>query len=602
MKRIVLYFSFISLVAQPYLHASSAAPMPQIDQAALEQELANMSEEDLLKWQEKVTSEIFDMVETWDPKDQEAFYKEYERLSNMSEDELAQEIEKVFSGLEQAPAPAPEEEEQPVIEEQEEIKIEEKKPEEKIPTEDTDKALKLLSNLVTRTERFLRKSQSIPELAGKIEAWAPKDKIKEWPADLTWTKLKNDIEKFDQLLVTIKTGLDPKTKNPRYLSALLKDESLFNNLSRLSSMLTAHEPKVEVPLNDLTKVSKESREAIKEILGAFAESLYTLELMQAMQKIVASFEPRAEELRKEEEGHTKKATEASKYPRRESPRQEAGTGKSRYAQEGGNFDYSAYYGTPSGGYYGGYNGGGYAGGEAAYPEAPDYSAPAAGGAERGAGGQAGSALDKEGKEGKEGKEKEAGGAKEEKKDGKEKTDKKEAEADDSDVKDQLKNIRSHLEKAVDSFESNDQLMDLANHVVSKDPVDKEVVKGLSDLNRSLKKANGNIKAFKLGLTKLNTAQKDKYTKQMKSTIEQRYDSLEEVANQIQEAIKKEGSVPAAKKTAYFGEKKKEQDGEAKQSANIKNISAELDKYFTQTVDFAGKQPAMKIKRSKKETQ
>lgn len=349
MKKITLLLT-LSLLAYPITSLCEQAMPPAPGMMGMPQ----MTPEEMAKWQEEVTKEIDTFVNTLSPEEQAQFHKDVDELtkvmSQMSEEELVEFIGSMFpeeGAMPPMPVPAPMEETAvcPLP-----TPMQEKPQEPVIPAKSIEAAIKLIDDITTYTERFLRKAQIIPELPGKIEQWVEKNKIKEWNADITWEILKNKIELFIHKLQMLKE-LDPKTKQHKHLSNLIQQENLYNNLSHVKDTLERWEPKVEAPSFGLGKVSSSSRQAIRAVLSNFVEAFYRLRVLDTINKLLEKYEPRAKTLYEEEETSRKKAVEESKKARIESPKRETKmpeTGK----RSGSGYDYGTDYGYPS--YGGGY--------------------------------------------------------------------------------------------------------------------------------------------------------------------------------------------------------------------------------------------------------
>lgn len=576
-------------------YAPGGAPLPYAPGGAPfgPNQMPPMSEEDMLKQFEEIEAEIAKQVSMMSPAEQEKFYKDVDAitqyLNNVDEKDLPAAIEELMSQPQLAesiieggaPAPMP----APIMVEPTPAQPQPEKPKvieaEKIAAENTEKALKLLNNLITRIERFLRKAQSIPELAGKIATWVGKDKIKEWRVDVTWNTLKKDLNNLVQKLHAIKSTRDPKTATKYvYHTELVKQEALFNNLMQLSNALTKYEPNVQ-PSDDLQPVSKESRTAIKQVLGALAEALYTMDVNKSLDTVIATFEPRAKEFRAQEETFAKQAIEESKKPRKEVPGKVIGGARDRYAMPdaGGVGDYYRYnYATP-GGYDYGYPpiggqphydqtlpGGGYQpGGQPFAGGAP--SGP--GGLPSSEGGISGSSTQpgKDGQPGASGEQPQQPGGKE-------------AEPDDSQTKDQLKNLKGSIEKLTESFDKQ-SIATLDEQLAA--PVDTDLIKGLAESLRHAKKAVSAAKGFNLGITRLSPGQIEKLRRELVTFLKDNVEGLDAGWNQLELAEQMKASFDAAHRFAYFADKAQADKAaqadpnvaRIKQPANISELFKEL---------------------------
>jgi hypothetical protein len=562
----LLFVTLLPLVSLPLIGAA----VPGMPFSPGQGQMPPMSEEDLLRWQEEVDAEIAKFVNTLPPEEQEKFHKDVEELTkvmeNMSEDELTAFVESMFPAQEGAMPPVIPQTEEPVVvpspTKPETTPIKEEKPSaaDVASAQNTEKALKLLNNLITRIERFLRKANLIPELSGRISQWVAKDKIKEWQADLTWDKLKKDINALDQKLHTIKESMDPKTRKHRYINDFLKNESLFNNLTRLSTTLTSFEPKVEAPATGVGHVHKASRDAIREVLGALTEALYTLDVSAEMDKITASYEPRAKTLREEEEGFAKQALEESKRPRKEGFKREVGTGRSRYEVPASVTSGPDYYGggrgfTPSYDAIPGYPGAGY---DDRFPTPGKTDFPGAGGAAGGAmphdmssakdgkgfgkdaDRKAAAGLGEKGEEGKQDKERGPEKPKEEKPE------------ENKAITKKIKKIEGHL-KAVEAKLDTEDFAALAKDILNPaTPVKESLVNDIFQATDELKKATRATQNFGGDIKFLPANEKKMYGKKIKDMMDEYKEVLEKAAQNASAMKKKINEVSPAKQFAYFG--------------------------------------------------
>ncbi|MFI5332935.1 MAG: hypothetical protein ACHQVS_02415 [Candidatus Babeliales bacterium] len=329
-----------------------------------------MSPDELATWEAEVTKEIDQYVSTLSPEDQAQFHKEVEELTNvmskMSPDELVKFVDQMLVEENQQampqPTPQPTAPTQPEVVEEKPVHTE-KTPE--LPAKSVEAAVNLIDDLIMHIERFIRKSTMIPELPGNIEQWVSRNKIREWKNNLTWEILKTDIEALNKQLNHLKDR-DPKTKNYLYLSKLIEQESLYNNLIHIRQALVRHEPKIQPPAFGLGNVTPESHEAIRQVLNTLAEAIYTLHVPTDIAKVLGTSQAREKELKEEAEKERKQAIEHSKRPQvHEGKRETVMPQQSRGGYTGGEQPgYPSY----SGGYP--YSGGGYYGGPETYTNKP----------------------------------------------------------------------------------------------------------------------------------------------------------------------------------------------------------------------------------------
>lgn len=490
--------------------------------------------EEFMEWQEAANKEIDQFVKTLSADEQQQFFKDVEELtkvmSEMDPNDLEQWLKNVLpqDQMPMAPEPIPGPTPEAPIAQPEKVQ------EPVISTKAADSLTKIIEEIIRHTERFLRTSQMIPELPGRIESWVSKNQLKEWHADVTWETLKARIEELNQKLHQL-LDVDPKTKKPKYLGYLAEQESLKNNLSHLLETLKQYEPKVEAPSFGLGKVTKESRQAIKEVLASLTEAVYKLGLIADLTKVIEHYEPRAKELRETEESHQKKALEESKRTRSGASKVEIGT--------------------PDYGMGGGYGGGDYAPEFSYATPAPvyDFSYPSTGQDYYGSENYPYGAADET--RGKPGTKKEpAGGgstrAKGEKGEG-DKTPSKAPEAAKEDPA--TKRSINKIEKNLDDFASTvekSKLVNIQTHATDNSPVDQDFAAyQLPNALRKLKNVVDQIKTLKVSLKKLNPATEKAALDEVRAIATAHKDLLDTLNNQIF-AVKTNANVPADKATAY----------------------------------------------------
>ena len=286
-----------------------------------------LTEQDVKELQ-TMEQEINKVVSQMSPEEQTQFNKEVEDLTKvmetMDEDQLVEFMQGVFAGeqppVPQVAEPTPEPA-QPTKEEPEPIKKEEKP---KKPSKKESAAVKIIQEIIKHTNNFLVKIEALPDFPGKIKKWGKKGSIKTHDLSQTWDALQNEIEQFVQILSKL-DDKDPKTGKYKYIADLLKDKSLYNNLSKLHTTLVNKENSVEVPAFGLGKMSKVSKKATYAILNDLMEALYETKLLESINKIIATYEPRAKELSEEEEKAKQKALDESKKQRMQAPKVTGGT-------------------------------------------------------------------------------------------------------------------------------------------------------------------------------------------------------------------------------------------------------------------------------------
>lgn len=267
-KRIQAFsFVFFMLCAQPLaaMMPQMGPGMPQLspaEQRQLEAEMAAFQEE-------------FNKLS---PQEQESFYQSMEQAVQKIE-ELAQtedgkkllekldkgeisdeELDSLINQLTGEPTKA-----EAVEEEPEEVVAPPEAPKPiKVLSSKEEQALNTLSSLIIATDSFLVKVLAIPEFPGKVKQWHRKGRIS-WVGKVqSWADLKNDIEKFQTQLGTL-IEPDPQTGEYYHLDELLKQESLYNNLRKVESVVSTQEPEIQ-EVSPLHKMKSASKKAIQKMI------------------------------------------------------------------------------------------------------------------------------------------------------------------------------------------------------------------------------------------------------------------------------------------------------------------------------------------------
>jgi len=225
------------------------------------------------------------------------------------------------------------------------------------PRKKQDEALDRIESIIKHTNSFMHKIARYIDFVGKLKKWSDQGKIKGWKQNFTWESIKKQLEDLVHKL-TIMKDKDPKTGDYKYLNDLIENEALYNNLGQLNDSLVSLEPQVEVDDFGIEPVTKESRDAIRKILGHYIEALFSLSLPADLDNIIAAYEPTAKKMRESAEADTKKALEGSKKNREYVPgkvSRKTESQASAYSPYAPPFDYNPY-ASP---YSGGYGAGGY---------------------------------------------------------------------------------------------------------------------------------------------------------------------------------------------------------------------------------------------------
>lgn len=331
---------------------------------------------------EEANRAIEEYVSSLSPAEQAEFNRQVDEMSrmfeNMSEDEFEKFLGEMFTD-EPVTEPNPFTEVQPVTEEVTEVKT--------LSTEDKKKvetALKVLDDIITKSNLFMVLVNSSPDLPNRITRWGAKGEISNWQSGVKWDGFKGALETLVQKLY--KAQEQDLSKKYKYLLELIADESLYNNLIQLQTSLNTLVPTINLPEFGVQKLSSQSKNAIKDILRKYTESFYLLNIPQALDTLFQKYGPEEEKLRTAEEAGTKRAQEAARGMRTPAAPETAGIGSEGYGYDYG-YGYPQYY---DGDYgynpYESYN----PYGDYGYPSDYDYGTESDAGAGAGKGGGGGS--------------------------------------------------------------------------------------------------------------------------------------------------------------------------------------------------------------------
>jgi len=326
------------------------------------QNMMGMNTMDFESEVEEMNKIIQDYVSSLPPAEQEEFNRQVEEMTQMFENMSDDDIDKLMNELfadEAMTESNPFEISEPQVEEIKEVVLtsEDKK---KIET-----ILKIVNDIINQSNLFNVIVNSSPELPNRITRWGNKGEILNWQETSDWDKFRIELDAFVQMLYKL-LDQDITTKKYKYIFDVIEDQGLYNNLIQLQTELNKLVPKVDIPEFNVQKLSDESKETIKEILGKYAEGFYLLNITQAINKIFEKYLPEAEKIRVSEEAATKKALDAQKGTRTPAAKTEAGIESDDMGYDSGyyggsDYGYSSY--DPYSSYGGGYNDYGYS---------PDY--------------------------------------------------------------------------------------------------------------------------------------------------------------------------------------------------------------------------------------
>jgi hypothetical protein len=299
-----------------------------------EEDLMQMSPEDLNKLQEELNHQIEAEIARMPAEEQEKFFQVMANVERMaSEDpemlerfikgEMSKDEEELFVNTmvpeaikPEAPATAAPE------------KTEEKKPE-PVKQKEVDANLsteQLLKSVTTKIEAFLIKMQSYPEIAIKVRNWAKNRSLVSWPADKQWTDVEKDINAFVQKIAAIMNEKN-STKKSALMTALSKNDALMTTLKALNTVLTTTEKELAVPVFGLGTIEKSVKLAIQKIINVVTNELYSKQSNATLDTLLKSYEAEDKKLKEKTEGAVKKAQQDSQAPRQKNYMKSAGQEK-----------------------------------------------------------------------------------------------------------------------------------------------------------------------------------------------------------------------------------------------------------------------------------
>lgn len=496
----------------------------------------------------------------------EKFDEDVARYSQMSEQELFEEMEKALAEVEKASTPEarPEYPSADIYQGEGESKPATpivQKP--VVPSNKQQAAIQLIDALLASITNFLSKAQVMVELPGKISSWVKEGKLRNWPASLTWNNFRAQVEDLQAKLNKIKDK-DTKLGTYKYLDDLIKDEGTYNNLAKIKDSLAKSEPKIQLGSFAIDKMTTASRQAIRDTLMSLHEAVATLAIPASLDKIIEKYEPTAKKLKESEEAAAKRALEESRrgrtpgyttvggYPKADT----SGRGRYDFDRDGGGRYSPGLFEAPER--------------EKARPdEKKDAKSSAAGGGAAGGG----------------------------KADAKKPEDKKPSapekpkREEDKRADELAKDFSSAAFQIAEALDSYSNLAKIEPHMKDDKFVDEEVYKeGIPLLVEGVKKAGQSVKSLKriLGKKQLNDEQKKEFKKEIRDGFKDIKGELEKFSKQL-ESVSKAGAnvlVPGtasqnelftqAKTFAYFG-KKNETAFKAKIDADKKRVADAMAK-------------------------
>lgn len=471
------------------------------------------TQQEMAQWQKEMEAEVNKFVSTLSPEEQKSFWNDVDELTKvmetMSPEELEGFVTNVMSGDQQVGGPAaPTAPQKPIIKTK---PITKPTPTiKKAPANKRQRALDVIDGTLLHLERFLRTSLRIPEIAGSLQRWNVS--VATAPQDITWEQLKPKIEGLVQRLRIMKDK-DPRTSDYRYLDSLANNENLINNLNKVHSALKANEPNIQAPAFGLAQVTPASRAAITLTLDSIVEAIYALQIVDDLNKMIAQYDPVAKAKLEKSEAAQKAALEAP-------------TIKGEAAKKIGTYDVGyeptqtsdrQYYGSSS------------------PRRAPrTYTPPTS---------TSSKSTPQDAK------------AKPKKDEGKPPASKDEKKKDikierDKGVDRSVETFDKSLDEFVDLVEGS-RLRTIKQHTTSAEPLDTELaINHLPRAIRLIKKADDKYRTVKKSFNRLTNVQKNVYDKEMKDSLDERKDLLNDIANQITGLIGNR-AISADKRYAYL---------------------------------------------------
>jgi hypothetical protein len=460
---------------------------------------------------EKMLEEINQWVSSQPPEFQEAFKsevaKQQEIIGNMkSEDEFlnyVNDIERQMTGEapeQPMPAPMPTPMVAPDMPAEEEEKAPEAVPTPVLKAQTAETARELLDEIVQLIDLVVSRARTVQNMPFRIKNWGTKGQIKAWRSEkgaFDWVSIQGAIEKLKAQL--------HKIKDNRYLGYLVEDKDLYRKLEMLRDTLYEYEPLFTVEKREMRAphITAQASLAFRTILDVLNDNIFVFNLGKSIDALEEKYRPFAEQLKDEEEKKKKLALETGKRTYQATPTVVAGVpAHERYAN-------SATYGygtAPAPAPY--------------YPPYPSYSNepyppyPAYDGGLTGPGSAGGSSATTGGKgtpseEAKAAEEREKKSADDKKK----KAGEEENGVKEEEFKGVLQQIDAALDEAADELtpgkDSNDPLRNIENYLRSPRPVDKKLVKKISNATSQMRIAVRKIKRLQKDLSKKKASQKVK---------------------------------------------------------------------------------------------
>lgn len=197
--------------------------------------------------------------------------------------------------------------------------------------------LPIINDILAHLESFMAKVSKIADMDRYIEKWGQEGTLRHWNKTITWKIFKDKVELLKKTLYTVKS-IDPKTQKAKHMIALAENEELCNNLTKLRTNLVKHEPIVSAPTPP-RELTKESKAAIKAVIGDCLEAVQLMTVQADLDKIIAQYEPTAQKIKEAQEQAVRQAE--AEYARRPKTARPGVMAKPSAAEEAGYYIHGA---------------------------------------------------------------------------------------------------------------------------------------------------------------------------------------------------------------------------------------------------------------------
>lgn len=320
-------------------------------------DMGELSQDDIMAMQQALENEINNMS----PEQRENFYQIMENVERMSQEDPAM-LERFITGQmskeeesqfvnamvpeSMAQQAAPQETIEP--EDNASLKEESVKVETKEFSEKQASLQDVISAIIVKSESFLVKMQSYPEINSKIKNWSKDNSVMSLPIDKQWKDIEFDINIFVQKLLSIEHE-KMYAKKKAFIDSILQNNSLEASLKNINNVLASYEKIVDIAPFGITKIQSETKDAMQKIIIVFIDELYNNQINNALDDVLKSYESEDKKLKEGEIEQTKKAQQESGKIRQKEYMKSAGqekgssySGRSSYSGNYDDYDYGSY--------------------------------------------------------------------------------------------------------------------------------------------------------------------------------------------------------------------------------------------------------------------